>query len=250
MANLSLSEEEQEKIRKIRKKKKFENIPTFIGPRIVRGRKEEKEEKEEKKVIRRIRGIKVSEERRERIIRGIRGIREKEEEIVNTHITKFVPRIPQKIERKETIRKLGRHLPKKVSGEIDIFNFESFPKDYKLFSTYFEGVELYLRLAIWLQYRYDYNFTPLDQEKLDDEVNKAKDKKEFLMKLTEVFITENLVEAWYKHFCPSKLHMVEKLLDDYVFAEDVFFNRLYRRYVDPNWEDVELWFEKCQRPRS
>jgi len=72
-----------------------------------------------------------------------------------------------------------------------------------------------------------------------------KNPRTYLGKFTEVFTTYDMLSWWYAHFSPKKntdAHL-EAALSHYANYEDVMFNRLYRKYVDGEWEsDRRLWF--------
>ena len=57
-------------------------------------------------------------------------------------------------------------------------------------------------------------------------------KKEWLESMTDVFEAEQLLWSWYKHYKPELLYNVQFLYNKWKFHLSVFFNRLYKRYVD------------------
>jgi len=93
-----------------------------------------------------------------------------------------------------------------------------------------------------------------DRDRLDlyKEFDAAKDKKAFLERMTDVFEIQGMLIKWYQHFNPEKEDLskfTEQILERYTTCEDVLFNRLYRKYVNPQWsEKSKLWFADCKRP--
>jgi hypothetical protein len=141
--------------------------------------------------------------------------------------------------------------PKKtvVGGKVDVFDFDTFKKEYNLFKKYFKGTELYIRTAVWIAYKYEWLKTEKERDILDKEA--VKGKKEFLERTTDVFEFLEILERWYAHFNPEKNNEEEldEILSSYVTCEDVLFNKLYRKYVDKEWNvRTKLWFADCQRP--
>ena len=139
--------------------------------------------------------------------------------------------------------------------DCDIFDFKKYKNTYKLFEDYFEGVELYLRCAIFIDYCYNYNLNKNDRKILFDELNKLSDKKlrKKLEELTDVFENYELLSSWYDHFSPNldNEDNLDFILKKYEFCESVLFNRLYKKYVDNNWKEIKLWFytSECDKRR-
>jgi hypothetical protein len=133
-------------------------------------------------------------------------------------------------------------------GVEDIFAFENYPQDFGLFSQYFTGIELYLRLANWIQYKYEY-LREYEMEKLDNEVYRVTNIKKFLEDITGTFEPREILERWFKHFKPilNTTEKIDETLERYYLCEDVLFNKLYRTHVDNNWVYVPLWFADCPR---
>lgn len=135
--------------------------------------------------------------------------------------------------------------------DIDPFDFDGYPRDFELFSEYFDGIEKYLRLAIWILYKYAY-LPEEDREKLHEDLERSRDRRDFLVKLTDAFRAADLPGYWYIHWNPAKAtkDFIQETLNRYIFCEDVLFNRLYKIYVDPDWEETKLWFADCPRRKA
>ena len=179
---------------------------------------------------------------------------------------KKTPKATPKELARETPKESPRETPGELMGEkskenvekgtledVDIFDFKKYPRERELFAKHFDGIELYLRLASFIDYKYNYNLTPKERDILDldiegranfDEIN------DFLKILTDVFEIEGMLIAWYRHFNLDKLDDIDDLLRKYVEGEDYLFNRLYRKYIDPEWGLQPLWFVSppFQRP--
>ncbi len=136
-----------------------------------------------------------------------------------------------------------------ISPELskpDIFDFSVHKREYTIVVKYYPpGLERMLRAAILIDYARAYNFTTADRTKLYREI--AAKKKPFLDTLTEVFVMEDLVAAWYAHFAPDKEVDIDAILEKYIYCEDRMFNIMYRKYVDPLHKNTPLWFhdENC-----
>ena len=144
-----------------------------------------------------------------------------------------------------------------ITGDVDVFDFATYKEDYDLFSKYFQSVELYLRLANWNTYKYCYMTKIKDKEELDENlrfVQKIVDGtpvrvsrtdeeiKEWLVLMTDLFETDQVVWSWFKHFRPEKLDNVWRTLEKYSSHIGLLFNRLYRAHVDKEHQDQKLWF--------
>jgi hypothetical protein len=137
-----------------------------------------------------------------------------------------------------------------VYKDIYPFNDEKYPIDSNMFKLYFSGLEYTLRLAIWTIYKYGYLpshtilTTEIEHKHLMDQVQGATDIKEFLITLTSTFETKELLYYWYMKWDTNKATgpHIDKLFNQYGYHQDALFNRIYRKYVDKNWVDIELWF--------
>lgn len=138
-------------------------------------------------------------------------------------------------------------------GDIDIFDFDTYSTDYKLIKSVFtkaNNLELCLRSALLIDYKYNY----LSEESRDAFVKMMKEKKskagidglrEYLESVLDVLDPLYIITCFYRHFAPNKpKEEVEKLHEKYSSISHVtMFNCAYRKYVDQNWKNKELWFE-------
>lgn len=137
-----------------------------------------------------------------------------------------------------------------VSGNVDVFDFQLYKDDLELFQQYFTGLELYIRLAGWLLYKYvrlteeserQELFLDLIFSDVETQIPRT-NTKEWLELMSDVFDPEQMLWSWYKHFKPSVLYNVNNLYVKWQNHLNVFLNMLYRRYVDENHVDEPLWF--------
>ncbi len=149
------------------------------------------------------------------------------------------PKSPAKLATKETV----------TSDTVDIFDFASFKEEHELMKQYYSDLELMLRTALLIDYKY--NHLALDGRKaFDDKLESKKTKqakKEFLDLVFDVSEPLYLVTQWYRHFLPSKLEnpdFVENLLETHKVHLSGMFNKMYRGRIDKNWPlDTRLWFD-------
>lgn len=123
-------------------------------------------------------------------------------------------------------------------GKIDPFDFETYKKEYALFSKYFENSDLYIRVANWILYKYEYLKTDAQRKKLYDELNNASDRQSFLDKMTTVTDVGLIAKRWYLHFNPDK-------------AGDDHINLILTKYssdILKLWKN--LYFEYVTKPAS
>lgn len=129
-------------------------------------------------------------------------------------------------------------------SSIDPFDHVKYQDDYCLFNQYFTDIELYLRLASWLLYKYAYLNSESARYKLMLEVKKSLNQKATLESLSESFDNDGMLAYWYLHFNPAKatIQHITEIRARYHTNEDYLFNRLYRTYVDKEHRDRPLWF--------
>lgn len=139
--------------------------------------------------------------------------------------------------------------PDKEETTIDVFDFKTYFKDFLLFTRFYCGLELYLRVAIWLNYKYEYIVEDGERDTLDQELEQRKNKKEYLDSLTDTFEPKTFVEKWYQHFNPNKIQpgFIDYVMNkpQYLAHPDYLFNQLYRKYVEREWDLLTiLWFSQ------
>lgn len=83
-------------------------------------------------------------------------------------------------------------------------------------------------------------------------ISKSNIKKE-LSKLTDTFAADHFLEKWYYHFDKKKIKDIDKILEKYIYCENILFGRLYKKYVDEKYDSkTKLWFydDKCDTRRE
>lgn len=126
--------------------------------------------------------------------------------------------------------------------EVDIFSFEVYEKEYQFMSRYFKGVELILRTALFIDYKYNYLSSEARKVYLKAIKNK-KDKAAYLRLTLDVFEPLYLLTKWFEHFNPKSQEHVKNTLDKYKNHLDVMFNRMYKARFDKDWDETtKLWF--------
>jgi hypothetical protein len=143
-------------------------------------------------------------------------------------------------------------------AKADVFAFENFKQERRVFGKFYSGLELYLRLAIFLEYKYNY-LDPTAREILNLVVKKSGEvflarrvqgklrgtlvTKKYFDNITNVFEPYQFLKRWYQHFAPEKSkESIQGIAEKYSGYECVAFNRMYQKYVDPEWECKPLWF--------
>lgn len=156
-----------------------------------------------------------------------------------------------------------------MSTRIDIFNFIKYKREYNIFALFYSGLELYLRTAIFLDYKYNY-LSKANRAVVKMMISKKTGKplllrrdepgtfkgrvlnKKYFDDFTNVFEPKRLMKMWYLHFQPGKLQQgfLDDALEKYREYEDVAFNKMYKVYVDKDWTSKPLWFTKEYRHTS
>ena len=109
-------------------------------------------------------------------------------------------------------------------GDVDIFDFETYSTDYKLIKSVFtkaNSLELYLRAALLIDYKYNY----LSEESRGAFIKMMKEKKsesgvdglrKYLENVLNVLDPLYIITCFYRHFAPNKSkEEVEKLHEKY-----------------------------------
>lgn len=129
--------------------------------------------------------------------------------------------------------------------KIDPYDFDSYADDFELFSEFFEDYELYMRLPVWILYKYDYIQNQKDRSILDNDVRIIKDYKKtkfYLRNITNVYEPKELLKYWFLHFNPQKANdeHIESIIFKYRTYEELLFARLYRNYINPDFDDQSV----------
>jgi len=147
----------------------------------------------------------------------------------------------------------------KPSSYVDIFDFVKYHEEYEILSRFYSDLELYLKTAIFLDYKYNY-LREKDRSVLDIRISEKSGKvllvpagsqrgkvlkQKYFDTFTNVFEPHHLLKAWYKHFAPEKLENKNWLAateEKYAGHEDVAFSKMYIIYVDPEYQPRSIWF--------
>jgi predicted NAD-dependent protein-ADP-ribosyltransferase YbiA (DUF1768 family) len=132
-----------------------------------------------------------------------------------------------------------------IGAGVDIFDFDKYKKDYDMVAKYYteNKLELLLRAAIYIDYKYNYIKKTSDRTILDKSVQKGG--KQYLDTILDVFEPRYLLVKFYKHQGSDKAddpEWLDEILIKYANHEDKMFNRIYRRYYDEDWVNKPLWF--------
>ena len=135
-----------------------------------------------------------------------------------------------------------------IDEMVDIFDFTKYAEEYNMIRNLFSGLELFLRASLIIDYKYNY-LSEKDRNILTLSLNGKEDpliKKKFIKEITNVLEPAYIMLQWYRHFALDKLQsdpgVVARVLDKYQGNEDIAFNQMYRKRVDPNYRYTPLWF--------
>lgn len=132
------------------------------------------------------------------------------------------------------------------NGMVDIFDFETYSKEFKFLGQYFSGLEKYLRTALLIDYKYNH-LSEEGRQALSVSLDKRvefSEKKKFLITILDSFEARYVLYHFYRHHAPEKsTEDIEKIYEKYESVSfATMFNCMYRVYVDKNWKNKELWF--------
>src|SRR5690606_17265239 len=123
----------------------------------------------------------------------------------------------------------------------------TYEAEYQLMSEFFSDLELYLRTALLIDYKYNH-LASKDRNIVDNALatkSSHETKKKFLEDFTDVIEPAYVIVMWYKHFLSDTLvsdpEVIGRVLARYIGYEDVAFNRMYRKRVDEMHELSPLW---------
>lgn len=141
----------------------------------------------------------------------------------------------------------------KKMNEIDIFDFERFKDELKLFKKYFKDSELVFRLANYISYKYNWiKIEPL-RKKIEQKIKESKNPKKELEIITDTINLEEILMSFYKHYNKDKADedYIEYILNKYNTCENVLLNKLYNKYNLGKEIDIynKLWVADCKRPK-
>lgn len=133
-----------------------------------------------------------------------------------------------------------------INEGVDVFDFKTYAAEHKLLSKYFDGLELMLRCALLIDYKYNHlaeNDRNTVEEKLS--TKKRKHRKAYLETVLDTFEPLYLITKWFSHFYPDKSQdAIVVTWNKYKHHLSVLFNRMYKKRIDPEWcETTKLWFD-------
>lgn len=135
-----------------------------------------------------------------------------------------------------------------ISNNVKIFDFVKYKKEFEYMKTYFTGLELYLRTALFIDYKYNH-MKKENRNVLEDQIKEKpkKKRKEYIELVLDAFEPLYLLTQWFHYFIPERLiqrpEHVFNVADKYKYHIDVMFNRMYKIRVDPDWDEcAKLWF--------
>lgn len=129
-------------------------------------------------------------------------------------------------------------------NDVDIFDFDTYKQEYKLLSKYFQGLELFLRTALLIDYKYNH-LNPKNRQLFEEILNEKskKEQKKYIELMLDVFEPLYILHQFYRHYSPStSAEKLDQIYEKYSVNPSEMFNRMYRRYVDDNWKDKKMWF--------
>lgn len=120
-----------------------------------------------------------------------------------------------------------------LTQDFDPFDFNKYKDDYNILSKFFNDADLFIRLAIWIDYKYDRLTTEEERIDLDEQLDKSDDKIGFLDNITSLYIPDKMLAYWYLHFSPDKarIDLIDEISKRYSRNYDLLWDRLYKRYV-------------------
>lgn len=134
-----------------------------------------------------------------------------------------------------------------ITKELDVFDFVKYKNEYELFAMFYKGLELQIRAANFITYKYCWLKEEKDRRILENEIYTNKDGsnreaiKNYLDLMSNLTDNYQLLWSWYKHYNPSVMWNVTNLYNKWNNHMSHFFNNLYIRYVDEDAERVDLW---------
>jgi hypothetical protein len=130
-------------------------------------------------------------------------------------------------------------------SSVDVFDVSN-PEDEQelgVFQEHYTGLELVLKFAHYLDYKWNHIRAREERDVLKAEVLGYS--KRQLDDFTNAADTYFLIASWYRHFNPDQFN--EDRIDYWTSRYDgnhaYFLNKLVRKYVDPDWVFEQLWFD-------
>src|SRR5205085_1077665 len=104
-----------------------------------------------------------------------------------------------------------------IGDNVDIFDFEKYNHEYEFMKKYFSDLELVLRTALFIDYKYNH-LDPKNNTVFEDKVKEKKTlkaQKEFIELTLDALEPLYVLAQWYRHFYPDKLEKFEKTYETY-----------------------------------
>lgn len=142
-------------------------------------------------------------------------------------------------------KKIASNFEPSNEEEVLIFDFKTYKAEHDLMKQYYSGLELMLRTALFIDYKY--NYLPRNKnEVFEKQIKKHKNKLEYISTVLDAFEPLYIVTQWFTYFAPEKLEKpdyIDNILNKYKLHLDVMFNRMYKARFDKDWDDTtKLWF--------
>lgn len=135
-----------------------------------------------------------------------------------------------------------------LNNNVSIFDFVTYKKEFNYMKTYFNGLELYLRTALFIDYKYNH-MSKKNRNVFETQIQEKpkKNRKKYIETVLNVFEPLYLITQWFRYFIPTRLierpQYVFTIAEKYKHHIDAMFNRMYKARVDPEWdEEAKLWF--------
>jgi hypothetical protein len=129
-----------------------------------------------------------------------------------------------------------------TENDVDIFDFDTYKQEYKLLSKYYKGLELFLRTALLIDYKYNH-LNPENRKLFEEILKSKKEQKKYIELMLDVFEPLYVLYQFYRHYSPStSKEKLDQIYEKYSVNPSEMFNRMYRKYVDEDWQDQKMWF--------
>ena len=138
--------------------------------------------------------------------------------------------------------------------QIDPFDFTKYKSFRNLLVPYYSGCELFIRSAVFIEYMLSIENNPWsvkNRQELSIEEQYAPlfeacpyEVKHFISLVTDKFDKELILSKLYNHLNIPR-EDIKELLHKYHGYHCELFNRVYKKYIDPN-HITKIWFTDSQ----
>ena len=125
------------------------------------------------------------------------------------------------------------------------FDFVKHKKEFDTVNKYFTGVNGYFMSALLVDYLYNYSSDSVNFYAEFENIKGDVKRKEYLETLLNLFVFQDVLEEFYSFFGGVDEKKIEDVIEKYGNHQGEAFNRMYRKYVNKDWKDEPLWFEKA-----